>query len=39
MRYIIGSALILLTYKSSRIDLLSKSLLYALVAAIVYYLP
>jgi hypothetical protein len=39
MRYIIGSALILWTYRSRRIDPLSKSLLYALVAAIVYYLP
>ena len=39
MKYIIGSALILWTYNSRRIDPLSKAALYALVAAIVYYLP
>ena len=39
MKYIIGSALIFWTYRSSRIDPLSKTLLYASVAAIVYYLP
>jgi hypothetical protein len=39
MKYIIGSALIYLTFKSPRIEPLSKGLLYASIAFIVYYLP
>ena len=39
MKYIIGSVLIYLTFKSPRIDPLSKIVLYAFVAGVVYYLP
>jgi hypothetical protein len=39
MKYIIGSVLIYLTFKSPRIDPLSKITLYAAIAGVVYYLP
>lgn len=39
MKYIIGSTLIFLTYRSRLLDPLSKATLYMLVAGIVYYLP
>jgi hypothetical protein len=39
MKYLIGSVFIYLTFKSTRIDPLTKVTLYTLIAGIVYYLP